>query len=64
MCDLAYALLVEQIEGDARAAVARGTDIEPVQFFRDALDEWLTGDDVQQRDLSPEQRELREVLGV
>lgn len=64
MCDLAYALLYEQIEGDARAAFATGGADHPPQHFRDVLDEWLTGDEQRQDDLSPEQRELREALGV
>ena len=66
MCDVAYALLVEQFEGDGRAAVSTGGSEHPPQFFRELVDQLLTEDaaPASRRPVSAEEQELREALGV
>lgn len=64
MCDLAYALLVEQYDGDGRAVVAAGDERSPSEFrlmVEAALDDDGPTD---RRFVSAEERELREALGV
>lgn len=64
MCDVAYALLVEEFLSDGRAVVAAGDD-RPPTAFRAMLDEVLESEGpVEGRFVSTEERELRDALGV
>jgi hypothetical protein len=63
IADLAYAVLLERIEGDARAERSAGAD-EPVESYRARLDALLTGEEKTGRAVSAEERELRRELGV
>ena len=65
MCDVASAVLVEQFGGDGRAFAAAG-DERPPHTFRSMVDELLKADPTETagRYVSPEERELREALGV
>lgn len=63
MCDLAYAVLMEQREGDARASVAAGAEIS-VADERQALDDALAQEPRHLKVAGREERELRSALGV
>ncbi|GAB3884596.1 hypothetical protein [Terrabacter terrigena] len=63
MCDVAYALLVEEFQGDGRAVVSAGEERPPASF-RALLDEVLIAEGPAGRDVPPEERELRDALGV
>jgi hypothetical protein len=65
VCDVAYAVLVEQFEGDGRAALAAGNERTP-QELREKVDELLNADPAESsgRAVTAEERELRAALGV
>lgn len=63
MCDVAYAMLVDEYQNDGRAVIAGG-DERPPRTFRAMVDEVLTTDGPTGRYVPPEERELRDALGV
>lgn len=66
MLDAAYALLLEQVEGDGRAErharLLAGQDIR-IQDDRDNLDTLLAEEPGTSK-IDPEERELRDALGL
>lgn len=63
MCDVAHAMLVEQLDGDSRAALAAGNDLMP-DAARERLEERLDAPIQPPDGVDAEQWELRQALGV
>lgn len=64
ICDLAYAVLLEQFEGDARAMTAGGLRDEPVEVVREMLDERLLAEPERAKHVSADVLRLNRALGV
>lgn len=64
VCDVAYAMLVDEYQNDGRAVIAAGDERAPHEF-RTMVDKVLTEDaDATGRVVPQAERELRNALGV
>lgn len=63
---MAHAALLEQFEQDGRAVIAAGGTEHPPQWFRDELEDALTGDSGESDApvVDDDVQELRRALGV